>query len=50
MKPETLNHYGQRLEPVLRWLASHRTPTRTCTGWRTWPACRRTTSIASTAP
>ena len=23
MKPETLNHYGQRLEPVLRWLASH---------------------------
>ncbi|WP_088143588.1 AraC family transcriptional regulator [Achromobacter xylosoxidans] len=23
MKPATLNHYGQRLEPVLRWLASH---------------------------
>ena len=23
MKPETLNQYGQRLEPVLRWLASH---------------------------
>ena len=23
MKPATLNQYGQRLEPVLRWLASH---------------------------